>query len=557
MTGRAWIAGLLLAATAGQVAHAQSRREPVARWNDRAAIVDRDDSPVVSLWFEGTRALSYGAPVRVWFNVSEDAHVIVARVDANGHLTVLYPHSRTQGTAVAGERDILVRGRRGVASFYATDRVGGGFVFAMASFDPFDLSRLGIRDFDRYVTGTYVGRPNEVYIGDPHRVIARFASMVNFSDASPYDYAVDFYNVDAPYYVSSAGFSNFCNGFVNGRRGLQERWDDEFYYGSGAGLGYNCQFIANCALLGFSGYNVGYGLLGSADPYCLGQRNGGVGNAPPPVPPVGDSLRVPPWLPDSIGGGRPDTVGGIPDKRTDELDEGLNSLRRGATGTEGPRGPIVTATDDPTDRSYAIPGRALRNAPSTIGQTRDRDRSPTMDGPERRTPIAEGVDWVRPPREVVEGPRNPGDGLLPRSPRQRAEGPDRLDRPDRSAQSNDGRGGRPTFVNPSGDRGEISAAPPRFDPPSRGSGPRFDSPPPNVRTDTDGPRFYTPPPPRFDSPRFDAPGGAQSGGGMNGWDRSPSPRAEPVRADPPGPAPAPSPAPPAAGAEKKSDSKQP
>jgi hypothetical protein len=373
--------------------------------------------------------------------------------------------------------------------------------------------------------------------------------MVNFSDASPYDYAVDYYNVDAPYYMTSAGFSSFCNGFAGMRRGLQERWDDEYYYGSAGGLGYNCIGIDNCALQGFSGYNVGYGLLGSADPYCLGRRNGGLNGAPPPAPPTGDSLRVPPWLPDSIGGSRPDTVGLVPDKRTDELTEGLNSLRRGTTGTEGPRGPVGTATDDPTDRSYAIPGRALRNARSTIGQTRDLDRSPGMGGPERRTPTAEGVDWVRPPREVVEGPRDMGDGLLPRSPRDRAE------RPDRSARNDDSRGGRPTFVNPSAGRGDISAPPPRLDPPSRGSGPRFDAPPPNVRTNADGPRFYEPPPPRFDSPRFDAQGGGQSGGAMGGGDRSPSPRAEPVRADPPRPAP--SPAPPASGGDKKTDSKQP
>lgn len=561
MNGRSWIAGVLLVASVTGSAVAQSTRAGVERWNDRALAVDTLESPTISLWLQGTRAYTYGEPVRVWFNVSDDAYVVVARVDANGHLTVLFPASRTQRANVVGGRDTPVLGRRGVASFYATDRMGGGFVFAIASYDPFNLSALGMRDFDRYVTGMYVGRPNDVYIGDPHRIVSRFASIVSFTEHSPFDYAVDFYNVDAPYYVTSAGYSNFCNG-ANGmyRRGLAERWDDELYYGSLVGAGYGCQNFSPCDVLGYGGfgYAAAWDGLGSFLPGgCFPQRQGSNGDAlPPPTGPASDSLRVPPWLADSIGGTRPDTVGVIPDRRASELEDGLDALRRGTTGTEGPRRPDVIAADDATDRSYAIPDRALRNSRTTIGQSRDQDDGVYMGRPDRRTPIAEGgarIDWVRPPREVVEGPSNPGDGLLPRSPRQRGE---RLDR----GPGDPVREGRPTFVNPTnGPRGEVRDLPPRFEPPTRTYGPRFDAPPPSVRASTDGPRFYEPPP-RFDSPRNDAPrfytpgtigGGSQfpHGGGVSGPDRS-----APVRADPaPAPAPTPAPAPPASTGEKKPD----
>ena len=560
MTGRLWLTGLLLATSVSAAAEAQTTRDGPQRWNDRAFALDTLETPAVSLWLEGSRTYSYGEPVRVWFNVSDDAYVVVARVDANGHLTVLFPSSRSQRAEVEAGRDIPVRGRRGAASFYATDRVGGGFVFAISSYDPFNLSPLGMRDFDRYVTGTYVGRPSQVYIGDPHRIVSRFASIIAFTEQSPFDYAVDFYNVDAPYYVTSAGYSNFCNGYSgNYRRGLAERWDDEFFYGSGGGSAFGCESVSPCAVLGFGGfgYSSGFGGLGYVPSYCYPQGYGNNGgNLPPTNIPGADSLRVRPWLADSIGGSRPDTVGTIPDARASELQDGLNSLRRGTTGTERTRRPDVIADADPAERSYAIPGRALRNSRTTIGQSRDPQGGATLGGPDRRTPSATGgpgIDWVRPPREVVEGPRNLGEGVLPRSPRQRGE---RLDRGERNGDPV--REGRPTFVNPSnGRRDDVRAQPPRFDPPTRTQGPRFDAPSPNVRTNNDGPRFYQPPPrtdsPRNDSPRFYSPGANGSGtqiergGGDAGPDRSAQ-----VRADPPRPSsPPPSPAPPASSGEKK------
>lgn len=503
-------------------------RAQTIRWNALASASDTlEDAPLVKVWMEGTSVYSYGAPVRVWFNVSQDAYVIVARVDANGHLTLLYPASRTMSTGVEGGRDIPIRGRRGSASFYATDRVGGGFVFAMASYDPFDLSRLALRDFDRYVTGMYVGRPSRVYIGDPHRVVTRFASLVNFSDDSPFDYAVEYYNVDAPYWVSSAGFSNFCNGYYGGyRRGMAERWDDQLYYGDGYGGSADCNNFSGygCSGLGWSpygGYSFDYGMFGHINPACfLGRPPTNPQNPPvPPYTPPVDSSRVPGWLPDSIKGGRPDTVGTIPERRNGEA---LNNIRRQTTITEGPgRGTTVDA-DDPSRRSYAIPGRALRNSPMTFGEGRDRGGE-TSARPDRMNPTATGgpeIIWVRPPRDVVEGARNPyGSGALPRSPRSGSERGD-----------GEFRGGRTTFVSGSEGRGP-SRNEPRYEPPVRTQGPRFDTPPPNVRNSIDQPH-YAPPPPRDYAPSHNPSAGGSSGGSGGGQvrtDPAPAPRSEPVR----------------------------
>lgn len=570
MTGRSVLAGVLASAMVAAVATAQNtrtvERSANASWNALLAADTSDDAPTVELRMENGPSFAYGSPVRVRFRVSDDAYVIVARVDANGHLTMLYPSSRLTTSAVRGGTDVEVRGRRGPGAFYADDRMGGGFIFAVASYDPFVLTRLGLRDFDRYVTGTYVGRPTRVYIGDPHTVITRFVNMVSFSEASPFDYAVEYYNVDAPYYVTSAGYSSFCSGYQNWndqrwyRPTLAERWDDDFYgyYGRSS---FACNPYPPCAAytigsFGYSSFDAsGIGFY----PVCYQQNNNG--NPPPVQPPGSDSVKVPRWLTDSVGGRTPDTVGVIPPRPTDDspgTEKEPNTLRRGTTGTEGPRRPVVIA-DDPSDNSYAIPGRALRNSPMTLGQTRDPSTAGPLDRPDRRSANAAGgasIDWVRPPREVVRAPLGNDNEYLPRSPRQRGNG----NGIDRSRGNGAGDNGYPSYVNTSNSRGggQVHAEPPRFDPPTRTQGPRFDSPRPTDRSNGSG-VHYADPPHNYGSPRFDSPrpipssgsgGGASSAGGDRGSAGSAPSRAEHVAPAPP-PAPVAPPATSTSSGEKK------
>ncbi len=549
MTGRSVLAGVLATAMVAAVAPAQNtravERSANASWNALLAADTSDDAPTVELRMENGPSFGYGSPVRLRFRVSDDAYVIVARVNAEGHLTLLYPSSRFTTSEVRGGTDVEVRGRRGPGAFYADDRMGGGFVFAVASYDPFVLTRLGIRDFDRYVTGTYVGRPTRVYIGDPHTVISRFVNMVSFSDASPYDYAVEYYNVDAPYYVTSAGYSSFCSGYQNWndqrwyRPTLAERWDDDFYgyYGRSS---FGCNPYPPCAAYGISSF--GYSSFDASGiafyPVCYQQNNNG--NPPPVQPPGSDSVKVPRWLTDSVGGRTPDTVGVIPPKPTDDTpatEKEPNTLRRSTTGTEGPRRPVVIA-DDPSDNSYSIPGRALRNSPMTLGQTRDPSTAGPLDRPDRRSANASGgtsIDWVRPPREVVRAPLGNDNEYLPRSPRQRGNG----NGIDRSRGNGAGDGGYPSYVNTSNSRGggQVHAEPPRFDPPTRTQGPRFDSPRPTERSNGSG-VHYAEPPRNYGSPRFDSPRPIPSGGASSaGGDRGSAPSRAEHTAPPPAPAP--------------------
>ena len=477
------------------------------RWNDRIAPDTLGDAPAVRVWLDGPRLYSYGDAVRVRFMAEDDAYVIVGRVDGNGHVTVLWPSNRGRSTQVRGGQEIAVRGRSGgsFASFYATDRVGGGYVFALASYDPFDLSRLSLRDFDRYVTGMYVGRPDRSYVGDPYRVVSRFATMVLFDDQTPYDFDVDYYSVGSPSYRSSSGYSSLCNGFsaygYGGRSGrLQERWDDQLYYGTLGGDGYG-----ECGRPVCYGYTaLGY-LGGLSIPFCGylddGQRVARGPQLPPTRP---DTARVPGWLIDSVGRTRPDTVGTRPVEEAR-----LPQRPRGAADADGMvygqvrRAPLDADNVD-GGRVFSIPERALsgirrRNAGAE-------SEAPNLPGqPGSRSPAAgghdEGVTWVRPPREMGrQEPLAPGDGRLPRATRR--------DGRDGRADAGMDRG-RNTLPDrplpPRRDGGVRSSEPPRFDAPSR----------------NDGPRFHTPPPPSREGPQI--------------RQDAPPPRAEPMRRDPPPP----------------------
>src|SRR5262245_33614186 len=115
------------------------------RWNDRPPSTTwQDDAPRVRVFIEGQRSVSYGAPMRVRFEVSDNAYVTVVRVDDQGRMTILFPYSRNQRAAVRGGMTHYVRNPRlgNNVAFLANDRMGGGYIFALASYAPLDFSRF-------------------------------------------------------------------------------------------------------------------------------------------------------------------------------------------------------------------------------------------------------------------------------------------------------------------------------------------------------------------------------------------------------------------------------
>ena len=165
------------------------------RWNDRPTATWQDDAPRVRVTFEGSRGVPYGAPMRVRFEVSDNAYVAVVRVDDQGRMTILFPYSRTQRAAVRGGTVQYVRNPRlgGTTAFLANDRMGGGYIFALASYAPLDFSRFENRDYDRIGGYSAFTVANRNFARRPDVFIDRFAAAVLWDRDTAYDYDVDYY----------------------------------------------------------------------------------------------------------------------------------------------------------------------------------------------------------------------------------------------------------------------------------------------------------------------------------------------------------------------------
>jgi hypothetical protein len=173
---------------------APSLAAQTVRWNDRPSATWADEAPRVRITIEGPRAVSYGAPMRIRFEVSDNAYVTVVRVDDDGRMTILFPYSRNQRAAARGGQVHYVRNPRfgNNVSFFANDRMGG-YVFALATYAPLDFSTFENRDYDRAGGWSRFTQANRSIARRPDVFIDRFAAAVLWDVNTPYDYDVDYY----------------------------------------------------------------------------------------------------------------------------------------------------------------------------------------------------------------------------------------------------------------------------------------------------------------------------------------------------------------------------
>lgn len=178
-------------------------------WAERGGDPWLEETPGVRVWIEGSRSVSWGGPVRVRFEVSDDAYVVVGRVNGDGRLTILFPQGANRRSFVNGRTIHAVRGYQSASdvSFFANDQ-SSGFVFALASYTPLDLSRFEARDF----------RPPNVHLASnysmmyrsaayrPDEYVSAFAQVALWGTAVPYDYDVDYYY---PYGYSHGRFASW------------------------------------------------------------------------------------------------------------------------------------------------------------------------------------------------------------------------------------------------------------------------------------------------------------------------------------------------------------
>lgn len=200
------------------------------RWNDRPTGTWAEEAPRVRLYIAGSQGVAIGAPVSVRFEVDDNAYVTVVRVDDNGRMTILFPYSRNQRALVRGNTSHEVRNPRlgRQASFLATDRMGGGYVFALASYAPLDFSTFENRDYDRIGGYSAFTLANRSIARRPDVFIDRFASAVLWDRDTPYDYDVAYYFTGGPsimnaYALCSAMYGQFGSQWY--RTAFMYDWD--------------------------------------------------------------------------------------------------------------------------------------------------------------------------------------------------------------------------------------------------------------------------------------------------------------------------------------------
>lgn len=206
------------------------------RWNDRPTATWAEEAPRVRLYIDGSPGVSIGAPVRLRFEVDDNAYVTVVRVDDHGRMTILFPYTRNQRASVRGDMVHYVRSPRlgGDAAFLATDRMGGGYVFAIASYAPLDFSSFENRDYDRIGGYSEFTLANRSIARRPDVFIDRFAATVLWDRDTPYDYDVVHYFTGGPaimnaYALCSAMYGQFGSQWY--RTALLYDWDNFGYAG--------------------------------------------------------------------------------------------------------------------------------------------------------------------------------------------------------------------------------------------------------------------------------------------------------------------------------------
>src|SRR3989442_6271196 len=194
-----------------------------------------DYGPRVEAWTDGAESPdASGQRVRVHFRADRDAFVTILRVDRDGRVRVLFPREPWEDNFARGGRDYEVQGGSGPDDFYIDDYPGVGYVFAVASADPFvydGIQRDEHWDYRLIADGRVRG--------DPYVALTDLAQRIVPDGYSDWDYDITTYYVQQHYdyprflcydchtYVSYSSWSPYDYTCVRFRIVV---FDDPYYY---------------------------------------------------------------------------------------------------------------------------------------------------------------------------------------------------------------------------------------------------------------------------------------------------------------------------------------
>lgn len=143
----------------------------------------------ITLWTDREDPYHRGEGARVYVELDAPAFVTVFRVDTDGRLRVIFPREPWSDPYVRDDRrPIELPGNRGGRSFIVDDYPGVGYLFGIASPEPFDYDAIARGDYWDYrlIDGGRIQR-------DPYVVLTDLAQRI--APDADYDYDV------VPYYV--------------------------------------------------------------------------------------------------------------------------------------------------------------------------------------------------------------------------------------------------------------------------------------------------------------------------------------------------------------------
>ena len=147
------------------------------------------EAPDVELWVSGDNLFRRGDRARVYFRTDEDAFVTIVRIDTDGRVDILFPEDPYDNAEVRGGHTYRVYGH-GHESFVINDYPGLGYIFAIASWEPFDYERVSQgRHWDYRYAGGRVHR-------DPYEAARDFAELLLVDTRAAYSFDVAEYHVE-------------------------------------------------------------------------------------------------------------------------------------------------------------------------------------------------------------------------------------------------------------------------------------------------------------------------------------------------------------------------
>lgn len=160
-------------------------REAVRRWHPGGSRVG------VEVWTNRDELFRPGESARVYFRSDENAYVTVFRVDTDGRVEVLFPTEPWENSYARGGRRYQIDRYRGRYAFVADEYPGQGYLFAVASRDPYDYAAIvtGERWDYRYIADD--GR----IVGDPYAALTELIDVIVPAAYDDFNYDI------VPYYV--------------------------------------------------------------------------------------------------------------------------------------------------------------------------------------------------------------------------------------------------------------------------------------------------------------------------------------------------------------------